>query len=183
MLRLAIINGVLGLDSPTHILYTDASVKYDHFGSFSGVLTLASGHILHTWSYQLQESVSNSSTCELIAIIFALFQIKDIQSRVLIQTDSEIAIEALLKLLNKGDLPWHFKKNPILQDLTQLLPRQPNVGIQHVKGHANCSGNLFADRAACFAHIFGQQLQWRAWALAAIREFRACKTIPCSPGI
>ncbi|KAJ9057078.1 hypothetical protein DSO57_1026002 [Entomophthora muscae] len=156
-------------DFSTHNIYTDASIKHDHYGSFSGVLTLASGHILHNWNYQLQEAITNSSTCELIAIIFALCQIMDLSTQILIQTDSEIAIGALLKLLNKGEQSWHFKKNPLLADLTKLLPRQPNIKIQHVKAHANCSGNHFADRAACFAHIYGKELQWKAWALETIR--------------
>lgn len=153
-------------------LYTDASIKYDHCGSISGVVTLPSGHIVCSWSYQLQEAITNSTMCELIAIVFALCQIKSITQQVLIQTDSETAISTLLKLLNKGELAWQFKKNPLLVDLIKLLPRQPNIKIQHVKGHANCSGNQFADRSACFAHIYGKELQWKAWALKMIQILR-----------
>lgn len=128
-----------------YVIYTDGAYSSSRNQGGIGIVVLRDGEKVSKFSKGFRETTNNQM--ELIAVIFALFAVKNPINSLTIYTDS-------MYVKGCATLGWKRKKNVELWmkfdeafKKAQALVKEP-IRIEHVKGHADNVYNNLCDEIA-----------------------------------
>lgn len=128
-----------------YVIYTDGAYSSSRNQGGVGIVVLRDGEKVSKFSKGFRETTNNQM--ELIAVIYALFAVKNPINSLIIYTDS-------MYVKGCATLGWKRKKNVELWmkfdeafKKAQALVKEP-IHIEHVKGHANNVYNNLCDEIA-----------------------------------
>ena len=128
-----------------YVIYTDGAYSSSRNQGGIGIVVLRDGEKVSKFSKGFRETTNNQM--ELIAVIFALFAVKNSINSLTIYTDS-------MYVKGCATLGWKRKKNVELWmkfdeafKKAQALVKEP-IHIEHVKGHADNVYNNLCDEIA-----------------------------------
>ena len=128
-----------------YVIYTDGAYSSSRNQGGIGIVVLRDGEKVSKFSKGFRETTNNQM--ELIAVIYALFAVKNLINSLTIYTDS-------MYVKGCATLGWKRKKNVELWmkfdeafKKAQALVKEP-IHIEHVKGHADNVYNNLCDEIA-----------------------------------